>query len=495
MPNKAMLIAILFLSPGYLFSQKSDGREDHSIFREKIFVRTDKSNYMAGEMLWWKLYYTDAYLRRPASLSRIAYLEIIDPAGKPVLQAKSALGKGGSNGVFFLPPSVSSGVYTLRAYTNWMKNFGPDYFFSKQIAIINALHPAGVSVSGQDSAANDNSGGPHQLTVSLAGCDKKYPSRKEVILMVHTATSNGSVPATVSVAVYKVDSSSGATGNLKKYLWATPAQNTDVIKYPPEVDGQIITGDLKTSSGKPVANMVINLSVPAAHGAFYPALTDSIGRFSFDVRNYYGPGRIILKTADDERIDYHFTVTDPFFDVSGRNEKNIPTASHDSLSASATREAVDMQVQNIYHSQELGKSYLPDVDTLPFYGNHYVNYNLDDYVRFITVEEVLREYIPQVAVRRINGQLELSVIDYLHKGYFIVKPLILLDGVAVSAKEILSYDPLKIKNLKVVTANYHLGEFIYGGVVSFSTYQSAAEDIPATAKTTAFDYDGLQPVP
>ncbi|MEO8173961.1 MAG: hypothetical protein ABI581_12785, partial [Sediminibacterium sp.] len=106
--------------------------------QEKVFVHTDKDLYLAGEVAWFKLYVVDGSTHKPLDLSKVGYIEILDQLNKPVLQAKSGLVKGEGNGSFFLPVMLNTGKYVLRAYTNWMKNAGPDYFFQKTISIINS---------------------------------------------------------------------------------------------------------------------------------------------------------------------------------------------------------------------------------------------------------------------------------------------------------------------------------------------------------------------
>ena len=71
------------------------------------------------------------------ALSKIAYVEILDKNNRPVLQEKISLKPGESHGSLIIPASISSGTYIFRAYTSWMKNFGPEYYFEKAIRIIN----------------------------------------------------------------------------------------------------------------------------------------------------------------------------------------------------------------------------------------------------------------------------------------------------------------------------------------------------------------------
>src|SRR5580658_6132391 len=112
--------------------------------QETIFVHTDKSFYLAGEIIWFKIYNVEAASHNLLDVSKIGYVEIINNEQKPVLQAKVSLKQGMGSGSFYLPFSIASGNYILRAYTNWMKNFIADFFFEKNITIINSTKRLGL---------------------------------------------------------------------------------------------------------------------------------------------------------------------------------------------------------------------------------------------------------------------------------------------------------------------------------------------------------------
>ncbi|MBY0433819.1 MAG: hypothetical protein K2U26_06890 [Cyclobacteriaceae bacterium] len=105
--------------------------------QEKIFVHTDRDYYLTGEMLWFKVYYVEGSFHTPLKLSSVAYVELLDATLQPVAQAKIDMQEGGGHGSFFLPASLSTGHYTLKAYTQWMRNYSTDFFFRKTIEISN----------------------------------------------------------------------------------------------------------------------------------------------------------------------------------------------------------------------------------------------------------------------------------------------------------------------------------------------------------------------
>ncbi len=107
--------------------------------QEKMFIHTDKTFYLAGETIWFKLYLVDAAFQRPADWSSIGYVEVLDSDHKPVLQTKLSMNKGSGNGYLLIPGFLNSGNYTLRGYTSWMRNFSPDFYFSQPLVIVNTL--------------------------------------------------------------------------------------------------------------------------------------------------------------------------------------------------------------------------------------------------------------------------------------------------------------------------------------------------------------------
>jgi hypothetical protein len=106
--------------------------------REEIYVHTDRNEYISGEDIWFNIYLIDRQSQKP-SPSKIAYFELLNPENRPIVQKKIWLDNGFGPGQIILPDTLSTGVYTIRAYTNWMKNFLPYNCFTKDIRIYNSF--------------------------------------------------------------------------------------------------------------------------------------------------------------------------------------------------------------------------------------------------------------------------------------------------------------------------------------------------------------------
>jgi len=130
---------------------------------------------------------------------------------------------------------------------------------------------------------------------------------------------------------------------------------------------------------------------------------------------------------------------------------------------------------------------------MPFFGKPDASYLLDNYVRFTTMEEVLREYVAQSSVRNRAGRFEVRVWDKRREHNLLEPaPLVLLDGVPVDINSMLSYDPLKVKRLDIITETYFHGSMAFGGILSFITYSGDLPEFDLDPHTIVLDYAGLE---
>jgi hypothetical protein len=107
---------------------------------EKVYLHFDKPYYAVGDTIWFKAYLTIGAAHQPSGLSRIVYVDVISAQDSLVKTLKLPATNGTGFGDMALSPaSFKQGNYHIRAYTNWMRNFGAEYFFNKTIAIGAAL--------------------------------------------------------------------------------------------------------------------------------------------------------------------------------------------------------------------------------------------------------------------------------------------------------------------------------------------------------------------
>ncbi len=108
----------------------------------KIYMSHDKPAYVAGETIWLSTFLVDGSLHQLNALSQTVYAELLDSQGQTIdkIMLNTPLGMGAGN--ILLPDSLPSGNYILRAYNNYMRNEGAEYFFHKTIPVISPESPS-----------------------------------------------------------------------------------------------------------------------------------------------------------------------------------------------------------------------------------------------------------------------------------------------------------------------------------------------------------------
>jgi len=138
---KNLFIFCCFILPQFLLAQVapsskmiSKAIERHGDY-EKIYLHTDREYYTGGGDIFFKVYLTDETLSPQNAKSIVAYVDLIGP-DQAIIETKTiAIKEGKGIGDFKITSKYKSGNYLLRAYTQYMKNFDPDFFFRKTIYI------------------------------------------------------------------------------------------------------------------------------------------------------------------------------------------------------------------------------------------------------------------------------------------------------------------------------------------------------------------------
>ncbi|MCH6197965.1 carboxypeptidase-like regulatory domain-containing protein [Aquiflexum sp. LQ15W] len=111
-------------------------RDKWNNLREKPYLTFNKPYYSPGETVWFssRMLYQNAIFQD--SLSRVLYVELLNDDKEVVLVEKFPIAVGLAKGQLQLPGGITPGNYTIRAYTNWMRNFPETEFFYKPLPLI-----------------------------------------------------------------------------------------------------------------------------------------------------------------------------------------------------------------------------------------------------------------------------------------------------------------------------------------------------------------------
>jgi hypothetical protein len=197
------LLTIIFISVMALVNGQDFHGGNNNALKEKILVFTDKQDYLAGEVLWFKITVTAQTGSLAPRLSNSVYAELRDSAGI-VLHSKLLLKDNFCSGAFELPDNLPSGVYTLKTYTGAMKNSSPELYFQKKITVGNFL-ATNKNIDALPIGQDDSTTG--SLLISLSPGKSSYTGREKISVAIAAKKASGIfVPIALSLSVYQLDS-------------------------------------------------------------------------------------------------------------------------------------------------------------------------------------------------------------------------------------------------------------------------------------------------
>ncbi|MDH6307193.1 TonB-dependent SusC/RagA subfamily outer membrane receptor [Dysgonomonas sp. PFB1-18] len=108
---------------------------------EKTYLQTDKTYYKPSEKIWYKGFLVNGSDNRPSITSDVVYIDLIDPWGKVIQHNEHNTLEGTYSGNFVIAESNPGGLYKIRAYTSWMKNWGEEKYFTKELTVQKVITP------------------------------------------------------------------------------------------------------------------------------------------------------------------------------------------------------------------------------------------------------------------------------------------------------------------------------------------------------------------
>lgn len=100
---------------------------------EIVHIQTDKQYYQPGDTVWMKAYVVAGPRNLLTNLSQILYVDLIGADNQVLQKISLPLSFGIGVGDIVVPGTTSTDRYRIRAYTNWMRNFGEAYFFESDL--------------------------------------------------------------------------------------------------------------------------------------------------------------------------------------------------------------------------------------------------------------------------------------------------------------------------------------------------------------------------
>lgn len=129
----SFLVLFIYFLFGMTFTGYAANKED---YREYLAFHVGRATYVAGEPIFYKVYcYSDN--KEDVFFSKVLYVELIDNQKNSISAQVLKIEQNAASSVLQLPDTLSTGLYYLKAYTQWMKNSGESFFGSFPVYIFN----------------------------------------------------------------------------------------------------------------------------------------------------------------------------------------------------------------------------------------------------------------------------------------------------------------------------------------------------------------------
>ena len=430
-----------------------------------LHLQTDKRIYVSGESVSLKCTVIPAVPNSEAVL-------FIDICGEGYRITSNLLKKHNNSyeGRLFIPDSVQTGIYLLRAYMG--NSNGEAVVISQPLTVLNRFENNSINETKKQKA---NYLPLNQLT---------YAKNTSALLNVETEENNckagekinfivkNNLPNSVngiSFSVYKItDAAEPEKPITYNYLAFTP--NNEIKIYENYTIRGIV---LDQQNQQAVANQMVFLSTPDSIAQLKYNITMHDGTFMFKINELNQNNRIIIQTKDKSR---KYTIqlypsqlmppaTIPFY-IPEENETS-------GFSKLAIQRALLHSAYNKSHTQELRKA----THNYPFYG--YCNNRVypNEYVSLSNFNDIAWEILPLVKYRNNNNSIFLNIWnERINK--LMTNPMILVDGVPISSHASISeFNSKTIKWVDVQPDIRCYGAVMFEGLINIQTYSGNFTDV------------------
>lgn len=452
--------------------------------RDRIYVSTDRSAYLSGDLVYCSLFCTNEN-GQSEDFSATAYLELISTDGTAA-EAKIGLFSGRGAGSFRIPEGTPTGNYRLVAYTARSEASEEG---SRILSVFNTGSNARVK-DGVTVVEPSAYKAPRLPEDTSKGLSLSFPGR---LSQGRGATLLLDAPkgADISLSIYHEDALSPAeTRSLDAFLHGQPAL---AGRRSGEYEGEVILANVE---GLPEEKLHLDgevtafLSSAGSPTDVYIGRSDNNGHIRFFTDNIYGNRELVCEVVSMSGQQCHIALSSPF---THPEPGDVPplVLSGTQRSALVARKAA-LQDPPL---QDTLLRFIPRRKDLLLAGAPTLRYHLDDYNRFPTVREICVEFVSELQFVRRDGRYRIRMMvndGTSSRKYLQDNILVLMDGVVLTDHGMLAdFDAMLLEDIDMYRQGITLGGVTYNGVVNFITKKNYVTALHFPDNVRVIDFLGV----
>lgn len=119
-----------------------------TVLVQKLYLHTDREFYFIGDTLWFSAYLLEGKSHAPLAGNCNLYVELLNQNGDFLQKELFLIKEGHSSGYLSLSEkNIKKGKFLIRAYTDYLKQFGDDMIFTKAINISDVKNSSGFELA------------------------------------------------------------------------------------------------------------------------------------------------------------------------------------------------------------------------------------------------------------------------------------------------------------------------------------------------------------
>lgn len=552
--KKILLLAlILNISSNIVYSQKLNNNNNENII-ENLVLFTDRDIYISGENVWFSSFSYINDMLSNKTLSNVLYVEVYNDKRKTIIKKKFKILNGIAYGKFKIPEETQSGNYFIRAYTQYLRNFSPEQYFTSFISIVNpevtlnkVISKNNVTLLKDSLTENTNStennilGIHHNYKLSSEAVNidididkEKLSSREIVNFTINPFSDKKSKNSHLCVSVVKHGSMKNNDTIIPDYLINNPHllnsyllssknnhdlfssskiipesllkqiktfeeiknnskyQDYEKFKWIAETRDVSISGVVRDKiTKKPLSNHQIYVSVLGENPQFHINSTRKNGEFNFSLDKLQNIQGVLISMKQFKNYQADFLVNNDF-SVNFASDKTIAFKIDSSQRKLFEEMFINYQISKLYHNTDFSDEINQPSSPISF-GDINISITLDDFIDLPTFYDVINEIIPYTRIIKKKDRYSIIIKSSKTTEEF-HDPLILLDNIPVfNINELAKINPKKIEKIEVIDKSYIYGDFIINGIIRIITNTNNFADYDFSKESVYVDFQTITP--
>jgi len=452
--------------------------------QDQVHLLTDRTSCVSGDTVWFNAIVTNNLADNTGNVIHIQ----LDMLNQNHITSVSVVCKGNrAEGYLPIPDSLSTGVYILKAYTNFQKSQQNVTIHQRYLTVYNRFESV-VNLITIPQRPNKNFESIPGITINAQSSETD-----KMNLYIDLPSDLKNNAAQLIVTARLADPLADELGNGWTDTGIGHAEKPFMAVE--ENNGVVVTGRVYSkATGLSKAGSTVMLSISDTLPYFDYCISDEQGRFFFYIRDAFGTADLVLQELtedpDDTGIElFQNTITT----TSTEGEEIILTNGQRTFATDVIKASYYDKFFNRNRSLAVDSFLLVKDFKYPFYGEPTKSYYPDLFIDLDNFEEISREILRGVQYRKRKGEVSIRMLDFGTQTQFKDEPFKLLDGIPILDPDYLSnMGTTKIKKVDAVYYKRYFGDINFKGVLAIYSNNPTLGWVETIPGMSLIQYEFLQ---